>query len=569
MNHRTRTILTFTLLGTLMGAATAPPSARAAQTVGLFLNDSTRASAGYTLFAPVRSTTTYLIDMHGLLVHSWPGPVTPGLSAYLLEDGHLFRAGNAGNTTFTAGGAGGRVQEIDWDGTLLWNYTYSNALHLQHHDAMRLPNGHALLIAWELKTQSEATSAGRNPAYVNSAGLWPDHLIEVAPLGATGGIIVWEWHVWDHLIQNFDSVKPNFGVVADHPELIDLNFVKAGPNATATDWNHTNGIDYNAELDQIVLSIHGWNEVWIIDHATTAAEAAGHTGGRQGHGGDLLYRWGNPRAYQRGATVDQRLFGQHNVQWVRARLPGAGHLLVFNNGTTRNGSSVDEFVPPVDATGAYALVPGSAYGPPATIWTYAATPSANFYAQNIGGAQRLVNGNTLVCDGPHGNFFEVAPDSAIVWNYVNPVIASGPMTQGDVIPVSNGSFENSAFRSPRYAPDYPGLAGHDLSPHGTLEIVPLLSVREEGTGSGVALESSAPAPFVNRARLRFALATAASVSLTLHDIEGRVVRVLARGAFVAGRHDVILDAASLAPGIYFVSLATPRGAAVRKVVRLR
>lgn len=59
-----------------------------------------------------------------------------------------------------------------------------------------------------------------------------------------------------------------------------------------------NGIDYNPVLDQIALSTHNLNEWYIIDHSTTTAEAATSSGGNSGKGGDLLYRWGNPAAYQ-------------------------------------------------------------------------------------------------------------------------------------------------------------------------------------------------------------------------------------------------------------------------------
>ena len=86
---------------------------------------------------------------------------------------------------------------------------------------------------------------------------------------------------------------------------------------------HTNAVAYNAELDQIMLSIHAFSEVWIIDHGTTTEEAASHSGGKRGKGGDLLYRWGNPRAYRTGTNVDQRLFAQHNAHWIPEGLPGA------------------------------------------------------------------------------------------------------------------------------------------------------------------------------------------------------------------------------------------------------
>ena len=116
-----------------------------------------------------------------------------------------------------------------------------------------------------------------------------------------------------------------------------------------------NSIDYNPALDQILLSVRGNSEVWIIDHSTTVTQAAGHAGGRCGKGGDLIYRWGNPAAYGRGAQSAQQLIQQHDARWIPAGLPGAGHITIFNNGYDRGWSSIEEIAPPIDAAGRYTL----------------------------------------------------------------------------------------------------------------------------------------------------------------------------------------------------------------------
>lgn len=399
---------------------------------------------GYTLFAPMQSNITYLINNSEEVVHTWESAYRPGLSAYLLENGSLLRTASVETSpNFTAGfAAGGCVQEIDWNGTIVWEFEYSNGQHLLHHDIEVLPNGNVLMIAWEYKTAEEAIAAGRNPNSLSQGKLWPDHIIEVEPTGATGGNIVWEWHVWDHLIQDYDSTKENYGIVANHPELVDINF--AGGRISA-DLNHINSIDYNEQFDQILLSVNTYSEIWVIDHSTTTEEAAGHTGGNSGKGGDILYRWGNPQAYRAGDAGDQKFFKQHDAQWIKLDFPGSGNILIFNNGRNRPDgqySSVDEIVPPVDDKGSYSLISGSAYGPEEQIWIYKAENPTDFYSSGISGHQRLPNGNTLICNGQSGTFFEVTSEKDIVWEYLNLFPEAG---------------RNNVFKIRRYGRDFPGL----------------------------------------------------------------------------------------------------------------
>jgi hypothetical protein len=433
-------------------AKKAEPKATAAK-LGLLLNDS-RALQGFTLLAPMDSTNTYLLDMEGKVVHTWKSDCVPALCPLLLDNGHLLRPGSIGMDCLVFGpgpGVGGRIQEFTWEGKLVWDFKFYNPRQLPHHDITRLPNGNVLLIVSDRKTAEEAIAAGRRPEMTGDKHLIPDSLVEIKPTGPTSGEVVWEWHLWDHLVQDFDKTKPNYGNVREHPELVNINFgeddlkppapAKAGPdkpqpagNAAAQptpprtprvnpDWTHFNGVAYNAELDQIIVSVYAFNEFWILDHSTTTAEAASHSGGRSGKGGDLLYRWGNPHAYRAGTKADQKLFHQHNVHWIAKGLPGEGHLLLFNNGSGRRGenySSVEELVLPVDSQGRYVCKPGEAYGPDKPVWSYTAPKKTDFYSSFISGTQRLPNGNTLICSGASGTIFEVTPTKEIVWKYVNP-----------------------------------------------------------------------------------------------------------------------------------------------------
>ncbi len=400
----------------------------------------------FVLIAPIGSDTAYLINAEKQVVHTWPCGGGAGNATYLLDDGSLLRTGKVENPVFQArGGAGGYLKKIAWDGTVQWEYSLSNDEHLSHHDVEPMPNGHVLVIAWEYRSRADAIAAGRNPETMSQDALWPERILELKPQGKNEADIVWEWHLWDHLIQDFDDTKANFGKVADHPELVNLNY---GIRRGGSDWIHMNSIDYNPELDQIALSARWFDEMWVIDHSTTTQEAAGHSGGKYGRGGDLLYRWGNPGAYGRGTPADRLFFAQHDVRWIEPGLPGEGNFTLFNNGnqqTERNFSSADEFAPPLNSDGTYEGSDADAFGPKTVVWSY--SDKENFASNRISGAQRLPNGNTLVCSGEQGWVFEVTPEGKRIWEF----------ELSEISPTRRGG--GGLFRAPTYPADSPTFRG--------------------------------------------------------------------------------------------------------------
>jgi hypothetical protein len=124
-----------------------------------------------------------------------------------------------------------------------------------------------------------------------------------------------------------------------------------------------------------------------------------------------------------------------------------GRVLLFDNGCHRRGIDRSRIVEVDPETNEIA-------------WDYTADPVISFYSYNISSAQRLPNGNTLVCEGAAGRIFEVTPSKELVWEYINPVFLGG---QGptDANPTS---INNAVFRAHRYGPDYPGLQGKELDP---------------------------------------------------------------------------------------------------------
>jgi hypothetical protein len=483
---------------------------------------------GYTLFAPSSGRTTYLVDMNKKTMHTWTHTRNGGYSYYLLEDGSLLRSAMASSPQINGGGATGVIQRYNWAGTVTWEYTYSSSTYIAHHDVCALPNGNVLFIAWEVKNATQAEAAGLNRA----SAIWPDHLVEVQPTGASGGNIVWQWHAWDHLVQDHDATKANYGVVAEHPELLNINMGAGGmgPGIGGGDWMHINALSYNPALDQIVISSHTLDEVYVIDHSTTTAEAASHSGGRWGKGGDILYRWGRPSNY--GAPGAQVFDVVHCAAWIPAGLPGAGHILAFNNGETIRRSTVVELVPPTDAQGNYVRGQGQAFGPAASLWSYTAS---DFYSTHLGGNQRLPNGNTLMAESTSGNLFECDSSGKIVWSYLR---------GGEII------------RALRYAPTYPGV--QRLLAASTPEVLP----------SSPLIESISPNPVTTVANLAFRLPERMAATITVTDQLGRTVATIADAEFDAGEHHAVIDAAALPAGMYYCRMVTSAGTATRNFARI-
>ena len=196
------------------------------------------AQEGVTLYQGFTSMTTQLIDGAGTTVHDWSATAGPGLSVYLQPNGDLIRTRAVSSGV---AGAGGGVERVTFDGTVLWQWELIDPNLIPHHDVTVLPNGNVLVLVAETHGDTAAIAQGRDPSTAGPVFM-AERIIELQPTGSTA-TIVWEWNAWDHMVQDFDSNLPNFGVVADHPELFDLNY----PPVLTSDWLHFNGLDYNED----------------------------------------------------------------------------------------------------------------------------------------------------------------------------------------------------------------------------------------------------------------------------------------------------------------------------------
>ncbi|MBN2536741.1 aryl-sulfate sulfotransferase [candidate division WOR-3 bacterium] len=478
---------------------------------------------GLVIYNPVYSQTVSLIDTGGQTVNSWRCASTPGYTVYLMPDSTIWRPGAYSRAVMRGGVFGGLIEQYDWDGNVVRSFLWSDSNHQQHHDIHPMPNGNILLLAWARKTRAEAQAMGR----VSITGeMWPEEIIEYDPDADSA---VWEWRAWDHLIQDVDSTKPNYGAVRDHPELLDINL---GTLFMYGDWIHANIVEYHERRDEIVFSSHFLNELYVIDHSTTTEEARGRTGGRHGKGGDIIYRWGNPQNYGRGTPDDQHFFVVHGANWIPGGFIGAGNILVFNNGdrpgSQNDYSSVEEITPPLDSLDHYRRHPDSAFGPAAPGWTYEAP---GFYSGHMSGAYRLANGNTFITEAVSGRLSEVNYDKQVVWQR------------------QTSAWNGRAIKYPR---DFTGVGENG-------------EVRMTNDELGM---RAGPNPFRNSARVRWTLGGAARVELAVFDCAGRKTAVPARGRFEAGSHEARFGEESLAAGVYLARLTVDSGSGPRVETRV-
>ncbi len=357
----------------------------------------------YTLYSLKNGTTAQLIDLNNTVYHTWNFASTKktGYSCYMLPGGTLVRSYLNSANSLSGGGITGGVQKVDWSGTVIWDFPYSSTTYCLHHDICPLPNGNVLMISYDVKTSAEASAAGCSSAI----SMWSEKIIEVQPTGTNTGTIVWEWKVWDHLCQSVNSSKSNYVTsISQHPELININY-----NVTQ-DFMHMNGLDYNEDLNQITFSAHMLNEMYIIDHSTTSAQAASHSGGNSGKGGDILYRWGNPAAYGMSGTANFNVI--HDAHFIPEGNPKANYLCGFNNkGGTGSKSAFDIFLPPYNGYN-YNFTTGSPYLPTTYAYRYTWSGTAT---QNEGNSQQLPNGNTLMNLALTGYIVEVDSNGSTVW----------------------------------------------------------------------------------------------------------------------------------------------------------
>lgn len=391
---------------------------------GVTVYNKEKAWNGYTIFPSAKGAL--LIDMNGNEVQLWAG--LAGFPNKILPGGYVFGSTGARNGKYAYQDQLDLVQ-VDWDGNIVWKFDQNEFVDdpdreagfvaRQHHDFQREGSS----TGYYAPGQEPYTDHGNTILLthtnlynheITDKRLLDDRIIEVD----WDGNIIWEWKASDHFEElGFDEAAKN--VLFRNPTLRE-----AGGNAG--DWLHINSVSVLGEnhwYDEGDERFHPDNLIWDARNANILAIISKETG-------EIVWRLGPDFGENEAVRKIGWIIGQHHLHMIPKGLPGAGDLLVYDNGG-RAGYGLPN---PASPTGHYNAVRDYSRVlqiNPVTLeitWQYTPEEAGNipaldgykFYSPYISSAQRLENGNTLITEGSDGRIFEVTPEHEIVWEYINP-----------------------------------------------------------------------------------------------------------------------------------------------------
>ncbi|MCD6118096.1 aryl-sulfate sulfotransferase [bacterium] len=331
---------------------------------------------GYTL-VPYEDGMILIIDMNGKVVHKWNFGTE---RATLLPNGNILIIGDP------VTGELYKTTEYDWDGKRVWECevpggpyfgdTYPT-IGMIHHDLQRLENGNTIFLYHD-EVPMEYKKLLKDPHKITRK-IIGDCVLEVNKEGEA----VWEWHLHKHLDLNVSPIiREEKGKVLDWTH---TNTVRVLPQNHWYDSGHA-----EFKPGNVIICPRHLDVIYIIDRETK----------------EIV--WSYEGEYMGG------LAHPHEPYMIKKGLPGAGNILIFDNGTgpkTRecNGTALRDEMTIILEINPVTKSP---------VWLYQNTKE--FFSKIQGTQQRLANGNTFICESTKGRIFEVKRDGEIVWEYVMP-----------------------------------------------------------------------------------------------------------------------------------------------------
>lgn len=391
---------------------------------GTTIYEPARTWSGYTVFGTPAEKGAVVVDMNGREVKRWPTVGAVPAPMRVLPGGYLM----GGAERRRPHQESRRLVQVDWDGKVVWSFEQGDRVPdgnggdawaaRQHHDWQRegSPVGYfapgALPLLDRGRTLVLAHKNVTVPA-ITERRLEDDRLIEVDWQGR----VVWDWLASDHV----DEL--GFSPEARTALRLDPNWNEPRQSA---DWLHINAASYlgpnrwydagdrRFHPDNVMISSREANIIAIVERAS----------------GRIVWRMGPDYRETAALAALGQIVGQHQPHLIPQGLPGAGHLLVFDNGGVAGYGSPNPAAP--TGRGNVRRIQSRVLEVnPVTfekVWEYqiGGQESVAFFSHYVSSAQRLPNGNTLVTEGWDGRLFELTPAKAIVWEYVSPYFDDDP-----------------------------------------------------------------------------------------------------------------------------------------------
>ncbi len=380
--------------------------------------------AGFTLFTPMlmgehmlegeKESKVYLIDMNGSVVHHWKVPGVIFLHADLLPNGNIicgFKEPGQEPGVGTAFCISG-VFELDWDSNIVWKY--SNNM-IDGHDRARLRNGNTVVFKYvKVPPEIQAKVKGGMPG------------TEIFEKGiAVGGDFGWR-------------IGEEFGVQKKEGQMYSISLTEVTPEGKEV-WEMPLYEALDPEID--ILTPYCGRELW-----------PGLNSIKETPDGNLIstsYNLSTVFMWDKKSKKVKWRFGNKGKNLISfphdPSVLENGNVLFFENGryysSDPDGST--NYFPPDHST-VLEVNPNTNE----IEWLYKAENPVDFYSTYISSARRLPNGNTLICEGATGRFFEVTRKGETVWEYISPFFHE-----------SNSRFgkTNAVFRCMRYGLEFEGF----------------------------------------------------------------------------------------------------------------
>ena len=366
---------------------------RVRHTQDVTVYDPSRAYDGYTLFAPTFEKVAWLIDMQGRVVHRWEMDTAPASHGKLLPNGHVMWQGKGPDSITDFVGSGSELVEVDWDGNKVWRYEEIGL----NHDFLVLDNGNLIVNVFQPIPDGVVEHIrGGLPGTELRGTMWSCGFKEITRAGEE----LWTFNLHEHLDPETDILCP---LCPRHV------------------WGFCNSLSPLPD-GNILFTLRLLNDLAVLDPKK----------------GEIVWRLGR----------DKELGHPHSC----SVLPN-GNYLLYDNGLHRVGADPGLQIADISASRVIEIDPHTKE----IVWQYMDPYAPNFYSAICSSAQRLPNGNTLICEATKGRLFEVTLDGEMVWEYHSPFLITRPSYWG-------WTLAKTIWDAQRYGPDDPAFEGKDLDP---------------------------------------------------------------------------------------------------------